>query len=362
MVRRSKHRKMGRQQAIVFKLVLAAMLVALLASLLSACTPSEEEPLPEIISLPEDVLYEKNVVGVQRVDTDSDQKEEWVVFYRFDRVENRGPVAALIYDVVVDPTLHLPVVYPHKLRTPHEDYLAQGPPEVHLVDVVPEPNDKPTRKEVLFQTGNELAFFRLTRDPGGPPTDIPPLYRCIGFFRSGDGVSFNEGNLEVTVTSSAGYERSQLVTKHYYRPEADGYFITDTTTLVSPFGSAVDFREDIPEDILDTPFPEKIVLAFYKTFGRAEAKPTILEYLSAQAATEFMEGKLKYGSPWPLGELKWAVVKELSYYATEDASQSAVVIVKVVFHRTTGEKSPLIEVRWTLIRVQNQWKMHYPES
>ena len=362
MVRRSKHRKMGRQQAIVFKLVLAAMLVALLASLLSACTPSEEEPLPEIISLPEDVLYEKNVVGVQRVDTDSDQKEEWVVFYRFDRVENRGPVAALIYDVVVDPTLHLPVVYPHKLRTPHEDYLAQGPPEVHLVDVVPEPSDKPTRKEVLFQTGNELAFFRLTRDPGGPPTDIPPLYGCIGFFRSGDGVSFNEGNLVVTVTSRAGYERSQLVVRRFYKPEADGYFITDTTTLVSPFGSAVDFPAGIPEDILDTPYPEKIGLAFYQALGKADAEPPIEDYLSAQAAQEYREGKLDYGLPFPPEELESAVVKELGYYPTQDVSQSAVVIVKVLFHRTNGEKSRLIERRWTLIRVQNQWKMHYPDS
>lgn len=362
MVRRSNHRSRNVRQPVAFRLAHGAIVVALLAMLLSACGTSSPTPVPKVIRLPEDVLYEKNVVGVERVDTDSDGEKEWVVFYRFDRVEDTGPVAALIYDVVDDPTLNLPVIYPHKLRTPHEDYLAQGPPKVQLVDVVPEASGKQARKEVLFKTETELAFFRLDRDLGGPPSDTPPLYRCIGFFRSRDGVSFNPETLEVAVTSRDGYERSQLVTRRYYKPEGDGYFVAGTTMLVSPFGSEVDFPGDLPVDILDTPYSEKIVLAFYQTFGKADAKPTILEYLSAQAAQEFMEGKLKYGSPYPLGELKLAVVKELSYYPTEDASQSAVVIVKVVFHRTNGEKSPLIEVRWNLIRVANQWKMHYPES
>lgn len=362
MVRRSKHRKRGIQLSTVFKPARVAMVIILLATPLGACGPSQpEEPPREVISLPKDVLPSKNVLDVVRKDTDTDGHEEWVVFYRFDQVGGGGPVAALIYDVVSDPSSLLPLAYPYKLRTPHEDYLAQGQPEVTLVDIVTESSGT-ERKEVLFKTANELVFFQVNGNLVNQPRDDPPLYRCIGFFRSRDGVSFNPENLEVAVTSRDEYERSQLVTRRYYKPAADGYFITGTTMLVSPFESAVDFPEGIPTDILGTPYPEKIVLAFYKTFGKADAKPTILEYLSAQAADEFMQGKLKYGSPWPLGELKWAVVKELSYYPTGDASQSAVVIVKVVFHRTTGEKSPLIEVRWTLIRVQNQWKMHYPES
>ncbi len=361
MVRRSNHRKRDLQQSTVFKLARIAILLALAAILLTACSsPLPEEPQEKMISLTKDMLTRKKVVNVVRRDTDSDGDEEWVVFYRFDEVEGRGPVAALIYDVVLDPASQLPIAYPYKLRTPHQNYLAQVQPEVVLVDLVSE-SGSTERKELLFKTANELVFFRLNRAPGGPPTDDPPLYRCIGFFRSDGGVSFDPETLRVTVTSRAGFERSQLVTRHYYEPEADGYFITNTTTLVSPFVSAVDFPEGIPSDILDTPYPEKIVLAFYKTFGKEDAKPAILEYLSAQAAKEFMAGTLRYGSPFPLGELKFAVVKELSYYPTEDASQSAVVIVKVVFHKATGEKSPLTEVRWTLVRVQNQWKMDYPQ-
>ena len=343
------------------RLACCALLIALLAALATACVPSEEETPSKVIRLPEDVLPGRTVLDVQRVDTDTDTQNEWVVFYRFDQVEESGPVAALIYDVVEDPASNLPIVYPYKLRTPQESYLAQVKPDVELVDIVNEPSGITPRREVLFKTDNEAVFFRVDPSLVNKPGDNPALYRCVGFFRSRDGVYYKADTHEVVVTSREAYERSQLVTKYFYRPEADGYFITGTTTLVAPFGSAVDFPGEIPADILDTPYPEKIVLAFYNTFVKSGAKPTILEYLSQAAAAEFMAGKLKYGSPYPLGELKSAVVKELSYYATEDASQSAVVVVQVLFHRSNGEKSSLIEVRWNLIRVQGQWKMDYPQ-
>jgi len=123
----------------------------------------------------------------------------------------------------------------------------------------------------------------------------------------------------------------------------------------------VDFPEGIPEDILDTPYPEKIVLAFYQSLGKADADPATIEYLTAQAADQLTKGGLWYGSPFPPDQLKLAVVKELRYYATEDASQAAVVVVQLVFHNTSGEKSSLIEVTWTLVRVDNQWKMDFPQ-
>jgi hypothetical protein len=281
-----------------------------------------------------------------------------VVFYRFDQVGGQGPVAALIYDVVDDPASQLPIVYPYKLRTPNENYLAQGQPELNLVDLLPEAGGT-ARKELLFKTSKELIFFRLNRDFPNQPADNPPMYRCVGFFRSEGGVSFDAGTQEVAVTSLSGYERSQLVTKHFYRPEADGYFITGTTTLVSPYASAIDFPQGMPSDILDTPYPEKIVLAFYKTIGQDNTK--LAEYLTPQAAKELQEGKLKFGSPWALEKIKFAVVQELGYYPTQDNSQSTLVTVQVFFRSTADEKSSLVPVRWTMVRVQNRWKMDFPQ-
>ncbi len=124
----------------------------------------------------------------------------------------------------------------------------------------------------------------------------------------------------------------------------------------------IDFPSGIPADILDTPYPEKIVLAFYKTFGKSNASPTIVEYLTTAATNDFMSSRLKYGSPYSLEQVKTAVVKELSYYPTQEDSQSTVVTVKVVFNSTDGQRSNLTEVRWTLNREQNRWKMQMAES
>jgi hypothetical protein len=339
---------------------LLAILTALLI-LLSACAEEHLVDPESQISIPGDVLRGKNILDVQRVDTDSDGEQEWLTFYRFDQVGEGGPVAALIYDVVPDLGVQLPIVYPYKLRTPAQDYLALNVPKVLLVEIAAEAG-RALRKELVLYTGTELIFFRLTRDPGPPPADNPPMYRCIGFFRSAEGVSFDQESLEVAVITRSGYERSELVTKHYYRPEGDGYFITGTETLVPPFASAVDFPAGIPEGVLDTPYPEKIVLAFYKTFREQDADAKLVQYLSPQAATEFGQGKLRYGSPFPRSEIKWATVKELSYYPTQDDSQSTVVIAKVVFTATSGQQSALTEVRWRMIRVQTRWKMDFPES
>jgi hypothetical protein len=320
-------------------------------------------PPEEVIALGRDVLVGKSILGVERVDTDSDGVKEWLAFYRFDQVEDRGPVAALVYDVVFDAATQLPIVYPYKLRTPDQSYLAQAKPNVSLVDLVPEPGAIP-RKELSFHTKSktDLVFFRLTRDPGPPPTDNPPLYRCIGFFRSPDGVAFDQDTLQVTVTSRAGLERSDLVRRYFYRPEADGYFITGTHTLVSPFAAAVDFPAGIPEDILDTPYAEKIVLAFYRTFGKTDPQPKHTDYLSSQAVTEFQASRLRYGSPFPISNIKFAVVKELSYYPTQDGTQATIVLAKVQFRSTGEELSTLTEVRWAMTRVDGRWKMDYPQS
>jgi hypothetical protein len=332
----------------------------LLAVLLPACT-SEEEPAEYVIAIARDVLKGRNILGVERIDTDSDGEKEWLTFYRFDQIaDDRGPVAALVYDVVMDPAIQLPVVYPYKLRTPNENYLAQGKPKVKLVDIIPESAGVP-RQEVVFYTDTDLAFFRLTRDPGPPPGDDPSLYRCIGFFRSPHGVYFNDDTFEVTVISRTGYERSDLVQKYFYKPEGDGYFITNTANLVAPYAAAIDFPGAIPSDILETPYPEKIVLAFYRTLGTVGLPHKLIDYLTAQAATEFQQGKLKYGSPFPLDKIERAVVKELSYYPTQDGTQSTVVTVRVQFRSTDDQLSDSIEVRWTMVREDGRWKMDYPQ-
>jgi hypothetical protein len=343
----------------VFRLALC--LLALVA--LSACARRAPQEPPELFDFTKDLGLGKDILAVQQVDTDTDKVTEWVVFYRFDKAGEGGPVAALIYDVVREPASQLPMVYPYKLRTPDQSYLAQDVPGLYRYDILKESSGT-ARNELVFATDRELAVFRLTRDPEVFATDNPPLYRCIGFFRN-DEVAFDPKTFVVTVTSRAGLERSQLVARSYYRPESsalmDGYFVTNTTTLPTPYESEVDFPEGaISAAVLDTPYPEKIVLAFYQTLGETKPPTDILYYLARQAATDFKEGRLKYGSPYPTEQVARAVVTELSYFATQDTDTVAHVRVNVIYHSKTGQQSSPIETHWRLVRTENRWKMDYP--
>jgi hypothetical protein len=347
------HRGLGGY--LLLSLGAAVLLLLLLVILLTGC--SEPTVVPSnTINLATDVLTGTQVLDVQRIDADSDGEAEWLAFYQYDQVGGRGPIAAVIYDVVRNGTF--PVIYPYRLRTPNETYLALTSPKAKLVDVVDEPNGI-QRKELMIYTETEMAFYSLNSEAWGKTADDPALYRCVGFFHSDTEVSFDPETRLATVVSQAGYERSQLVTRHYYRPEADGFFITGTYTLVPPAASRIEFPSGIPDTILDTPYPEKIVLAFYQTFGKTNPKPTIDQYLTSQAAQQFAQGNLWYGLPSNMGlaQLKNVAVKELSYYPTQESSTSTVVIVKVVFNTISGEQSPLTTVLWTLTRSGTQWKM-----
>jgi hypothetical protein len=318
------------------------------------------EPHSEMVSFRTDMDLGKEILGVQREDTDSDGADEWIVFYRFDQVGTGGPVAAIVYDAAMDTALQLPVLYPFKLRTPDQNYLAEVVPDVTLVNILTEGSSK-ARNELVFSTEREVAIFRLSRDPAIPPTDNPPLYRCVGFFRS-DRVTFDPTSLQVVVTSFAGFERSQLVTKRYFKPDnsinADGYFAAGTTTLLNPYDYEVDFREPVTEKVLDTPYPEKILLAFYKSLGQSDAKPTATEYLSSQAAGEFKAGRLRTGSPFGVDQVRRATVKRISYFPTQDTDTTARVIAEVVFASRAGQQSNPVEVTWVLQRTDNRWRLH----
>jgi hypothetical protein len=118
----------------------------------------------------------------------------------------------------------------------------------------------------------------------------------------------------------------------------------------------------MPADVLDTPYPEKLVLAFYNRLVGGDPKL----YLSEQAKRRFSAGQLDYGAPWAQSQIQKALVQEISYVpgAEEVASagsseqpQSAEVQVKVLFVGPNGE-ARLRSIRWYLIKSNNSWRMH----
>jgi hypothetical protein len=210
---------------------------------------------------------------VERHDTDGDEFEEWVVFYDYDLQSGLNPVQVTIYD---NDRGNPPVIFPYQLRVPDRDYLSEYARGVRfsLENIVTEPgeSEETGKSELLIQDGQQLTIFKYNgkydTNIWDPPSDSPPRYTAIGAFKGTGGVSIDletEDKL-VTVIDSDKFSRSQLAERAIYRvnPATNTYWDDfDSTQLAAPIMSTVDFFRSPPENILTTPYPEKIVLAFY---------------------------------------------------------------------------------------------------
>jgi hypothetical protein len=75
-------------------------------------------------AIPERLADNMEVISVLRSDTDGDNFEEWVVFYRYDLQTGNGPIRAAVYDTDRG---NPPVVFPYPLRPPDRGGCYAGP-------------------------------------------------------------------------------------------------------------------------------------------------------------------------------------------------------------------------------------------
>ncbi len=224
-------------------------------------------------AIPPNLEQNLQVAKIEKVDTDTDGYKEWVVFYRFDRRGEVGPIQGVVYDNDRgDP----PVIFPYNLRPPGRDYLTEGQPFDFSLEMRPigttQSESETSPLEVVIESNTDLSIFRFRQNSTewDFPRDAPPRYESIGFFRGNGGVSIDEIN-KVTVKDRDGYERSQLVTRSIYElnPITNTYWdrFYEWTELdrklAAPVFATIDFLNGPPDSILDSSFPEAIVLGFY---------------------------------------------------------------------------------------------------
>jgi hypothetical protein len=223
-------------------------------------------------AIPQNLEDNLAVSDVRRLDTDGDGALEWVVFYQFDLQDGRNPVQAVVYD---NDRGNPPVIFPYALRPPNRDYLSEGSIHIETQQVI----DGAPERQVMVWGDNELNIFKFRQnsETWDFPRDAPARYIPIGFFRGSGGVQFDETSKNVTVIDRNGFERSQLAVRSVYALRQTLYRIDDQSTelivsylddldqtrLAAPIVSTIDFFRNPPADILETTFPEKIVLAFY---------------------------------------------------------------------------------------------------
>lgn len=230
---------------------------------------------------------------VMRLDTDQDGENEWVILYAFDNPGEKSfvPLRGAIYDVARrEPKL--PIIYPYHLQAPGWTFLGEGMGnvKVRMEDVVsvaptgipgddPElvventgPNDFIDRVSIYRWQDNVPAQVRSRTDPHeillvpGQPLATGEWYECVGMFAGTLKVELTPDR--VTVVDRLN-DRSQLarVSKYSAKAALHGY-MDASYQLAAPDTVCIDFAHGMPEDVVESPYPEKIVLAYHDTFNQ----------------------------------------------------------------------------------------------
>jgi hypothetical protein len=383
------------------------------AGYLSGCEERQEneEQLSFQFVLPEgwQVVNADHTGRVTRLDTDGDQEAEWVLLYSFDTPgnENFVPIRCAVYHTVRREP-RLPIIYPYHLQAPGWTYLGEGSDRVSvrvedvLTDIEPDSNYAPgtyfapnevivesrdpsgrVTRASIFQWRNTVvpAEYRKRIDPrehivipSEPPEGNSQWYQCIGLFEGSAGVQVEAD--EVTVSERLD-DRSQLARVQTYEPTAGaGGYLRGGQELVTPVSSCVDFAYGLGEDIAQSPYPEKIVMAFHKQFRAQDADYGAL-YLTERARlqreaapewTLFGLNRLPPVQSVCIKELRYGneMSAEMQSYRTSITTQGSgqkpppitTQVETRAEYRVQGRPVTQTTIVWELIKDEDVWKIN----
>jgi hypothetical protein len=300
----------------------------------------------------------------------------------------------------------LPIIYPYHLQAPGWTYLGEGAEHVsvRVEDVVqhiapddnyPDDTHFATNEVIvqsespsghvtrvsIFQWRNTVPpEFRKRTDPrehivvpGQPPSFNSQWYQCVGLFEGTVQVEIDVN--QVTVTDRLN-DRSQLARINVYRPVAgaDGY-LYNAQRLVDPASSCIGFAFGLPVDVVQSPFPEKIVMAFHQAFRSSDSdygsayltenakavRPSdpawdVFVKLRQPAIENVCIKTLRYGS-----ELEAEVRSFNTSISTQvtggEPTPITTQVETVVQYQIPGQGVQQRRVVWQLIQKGNEWKI-----
>jgi len=370
--------------------VLTLLAITVIATLMIAVTDYDIEPLLRRMALIQTdnkmvdfyalLPDEYRVQSVECLDVDGDGQEEWVVFYQFDLADGRSPYAGAIYDFDRGTP---PILFPYQLLPPDRDYLSDG--TVHFarqeIVILGETEANPIYELLVYgdagDINTDLTIFRYIPNtfPWEEPRDDPRLYRPIGVFRGDGGVLYDPITKHV-ITTNRVYDRSQLAVETVHAlDEARGTYmsLSNPKVLAPPVSQKVAFSFGMPDDILDTPYPEKIVLGFYESLGQPQSQshPPAREFLTGAALIEYdrdnldffgfagVVGKLPDISEVKVTELQYAPqVEEFAPSVTAQGQEPRFLIVSVAFSALVhGTPVSAEGVNWVTTMVNGKWRI-----
>jgi hypothetical protein len=327
------------------------------------------------------------IVNISRLDTNDDQENEWVILYTFDMpgIKTFSPIRCAIYHIARrEPKL--PIIYPYHLQAPSWTYLGEGGDRtgVQVEDVVTTIQLDPSRiyaspheivvrskdadgfvtRASIFQwrdnVQNKLIDPREVIVVGTDSLESGQWYQCVGFFE-GSSIAIEQD--KVTVQSRTN-DRSQFAQIKIYKPTSGpGGYLDENDQLVSPVSSCLDFAYGMPDNLLQSPYPEKIVMAFHKQY--TDAARNYGEAFLTQDAQE----QRKKSADWDIfgRDTSGACVTQISYNP-ESETQSEIQ----VFDQGSGHATTVVEtwgeyhlaggsvrkkIDWEMVRDDNVWRI-----
>lgn len=338
--------------------------IAITLLTLPACSEPDAEQKTEI-DLGEILPPSLHHYHVQRLDQSPEETRQWLVLYKYDLTDQFSPIAGVVYRADRGGINQPPVLFPYPLRPPDRDYLGTDNVEVAPLDVL---TAKAGAELVVVNKDSdgfvtEAAIFYwhdpLPEESWRPHSLEDRYYQCMGFFRVDGSIEIEKD--KVTVKEWAR-DRSQLALVRQYSPDESGSYLTAGATLKAADSSYIDFAFGQTLTVLDSPYPEKIVLAFYGALGDPAADLTA--YLSDNGKKLLDTGLLGYGCEWGPSQIADALVQEITYYPGVEAqtpqqdAQQALVELRVQCRSKTGERMAQgVQTGWFLVREKGKWKM-----
>jgi hypothetical protein len=349
-----------------------SLLLGIVLSLMAAgCGPVKTLGQPdERLDFTKILPETKRPQDVQLLDADGDGKNEWIVFYKFDLVEGTtgrkfSPIGAAVYnDDHGDP----PVVFPYELHPPDRAYLGEQ-------NTVAEMRDLITTKEGLELLVSNFAEEGLVVDLGvfhwydhdqedlsKNPGEGRQGYECLGFFHGSGGIEIDGSKIVVKERTE---ERSQLSVRKVYDVREGSYFQPGGRELQPPVEESIEFTFGVPEDVAQSPYPEKVVLAFYLALG--QNNPLAQTYLSEASGLKNLVGSDSFGTAASGDQIQKVLVKRIIYTPDrekEERHEPVRVTVSVASVTNEGEDPPR-DVTWEVVweppregAAKPGWKLH----
>ncbi|MBN1579208.1 MAG: hypothetical protein JXA89_00790 [Anaerolineae bacterium] len=309
------------------KLVAILFVAVVLLVLLPGCAPEDKRLDFEKIWPSEWQVYD-----IYRLDTNADNQKDWVILYNFDPKEKSAftPVGGYIYHARGEP----PIVYPYELSAPGwGTFLGEGKSSIELQEILLDAGG--TKPKVVYKSVNSdgittrVAIFQWqdhAKSELVAPDDNAETgqwYRCLGKFEGEAGVKLDP--TQVTVWEPKN-DRSQLAIRKIYYPQAGSYMVGDD--LKDPSQQCLDFAYGQPQNVDTSPYPDKVLMAFYRNFTTEEAFSFLTEEAQKSLRNPLPDSQWAQIAPWPRTAVTGICVKSLNYNPSEEEKAKADLILK----------------------------------